>query len=212
MELTNLAGALSELDAGQTAEMVNQSLEAGMDPKEIILGGLCEGMKIVGQRYSAKEYFVPDMLKAAKIFDLALEKLRPLLAGSGNKPFAKGAVGLVKGNTQDNGKNIVRMILEANGVEVLDLGRSVPVDKFLGAIRGGVDFVGMSIMTCAGINQAKKVVAAIQDEGLRDKTKIIVGGAAIDEGKALEVVGADAYAPDAKEAVTIIKKWFLDQR
>jgi methanogenic corrinoid protein MtbC1 len=207
MKQEPLAKALEELSSPQALLLTRQALERGDDPQEIILLGLCKGMDLVGEHYSRREYFVPDMLQASKIFNEALAMVEPLLP-KGRAVFARGALGMAKGNTQDNGKNIVRIMLSANGVEVVDLGKSVPVDDFLAQARLGVDFLGISVMTSAGVTQARKVVEALREAGLRDRVKVLVGGAAVDQDTAMVRIGADAYAADAAQSVAIVKKWF----
>ncbi len=206
MLLDDIAQALAELKKPETASLTDQAIDEGLIPTDIILKGLCAGMDKVGERYEKKEYFVPDMLKASQIFNEAMSKVRPLIADQESKPRATGVIGLVKGNTQDNGKNIVQVMLEANGFKAEDLGKSVAQDKFLQAASGGADFIGLSIMTSAGVKEAKKVVAALQQDGFR--ARLIVGGAAVDAKKAEEIIGADGYANDAGEAVLIMKQWF----
>ncbi len=208
MLFDDIAQALAELKKPETVSLTDQAIDEGLIPTDIILKGLCAGMDKVGERYEKKEYFVPDMLKASQIFNEAMSKVRPLIAGEETKPRATGVIGLVKGNTQDNGKNIVQVMLEANGFEAEDLGKSVAQDKFLQAAAGGADFIGLSIMTSAGVKEAKKVVAALKQDGFRDRLKLIVGGAAVDAKKAEEIIGADGYANDAGDAVLVMKQWF----
>ncbi len=208
MLLDKIAQALSKLDENDTVRLTSQAIEEGLDPEDIILKGLCAGMEKVGEYYEKKEYFVYDMLKASQIFNAAMSKVEPLIVGEKPSTRAKGAIGLVKGNTQDNGKNIVRIMLQAQGFEVEDLGKSVPKEKFLEAAEKGADFIGLSIMTSAGVKQAQKVTAELEKNGLRSKVKVAVGGAAVDSEKAEKIIGADGYAENAGEAVALFKQWF----
>lgn len=208
MLLVEISRSLDKLDEQETLANTRKALANGFSAKEVLIEGLSKGMEMVGARYAKKEYFVPDMLKASRIFNNILKEIEPLLKKDAVKPFALGAIGLVKGNTQDNGKKIIGIMLEANGVEIIDLGKSVPAEKFIEAVKTGVDFLGLSIMTSSGVSEAKKVIKALEDKGLREKVKVIVGGAAINAEKARSFVGADAYAADAVQAVTIVKGWF----
>jgi 5-methyltetrahydrofolate--homocysteine methyltransferase len=120
------------------------------------------------------------------------------------KPGVKGAIGLVHGDMQDFGKQIVHMTLEANGFAVKDLGKSVSKETFLQATREGADFIGISIMTDGGVEEAKKVVQELKDAGVRERVKIIVGGAGVNAQKAAEIIEADGYAEDAGEVVEFL--------
>ncbi len=212
MLLDKIAQSLNKLNKEETLAGVREALAQGFSAKEILLEGLSKGMELVGERYARKEYFVPDMLKASRIFNDALPEIEPLIKKEPAKPFAKGVIGLVKGNTQDNGKNIIRIMFEANGIEVRDLGRSVPCEKFVESAKEEVDFIGLSIMTVSGVGEAKKVIEALEENGLRKKVKVMVGGAAVNAEKAIKLIGADAYASDATQAVLIMKQWFQPQK
>lgn len=208
MAMQGIAEALNSLNPQETLSLIRKALAEGHPARDVLLQGLAKGMELVGERFARKEYFVPDMLKASKIFNDALPELMPLLKKETSKPFAVGAIGLVKGNTQDNGKNIIRIMFEANGIKVLDLGKSVPCERFIEAVKEGRDFLGLSVMTSSGVNEAKKVIDALKTQGFREKVKVIAGGAAMNPERALRTIGADAYAGDAAQAVSIIKQWF----
>jgi methanogenic corrinoid protein MtbC1 len=208
MLLDRIAQALNRLNEEETLAGVREALTKGFSAKEILLDGLSRGMELVGERYARKEYFVPDMLKASRIFNDALPEIEPLIKREPVPTIAKGVIGLVKGNTQDNGKNIIRIMFEANGIEVRDLGRSVPCEQFVEAANKGIDFIGLSIMTVSGVGEAKKIIKVLEEKGLKKKIKVIVGGAAANAEKAIQLIGADAYASDATQAVMIMKQWF----
>ena len=207
MDRETIAQALLKMDEKTARESTQDALARGVPAKDIVIEGLSRGMEMVGERYAKKEYFVPDMLKASRIFNDILKEIEPLIRKETSVPIVRGAIGLVKGNTQDNGKNIVRIMLEANGIAAEDLGRSVPCEKFVEAARSA-DFLGLSVMTSSGVTEAGKVVRALEEQGLRDRVKVIAGGAAVNAEKAITAIGADAYASDAIQAVTIIKQWF----
>lgn len=212
MLLDKIAQSLNRLHEEETLASIREALAKGFSAREILLDGLSKGMELVGERYARKEYFVPDMLKASRIFNDALPEIEPLIKKEPAKTIAKGVIGLVKGNTQDNGKNIIRIMFEANGIAVQDLGRSVPCEKFVEAAQEGIDFIGLSIMTVSGVREAKKVIKALEEGDLRKKVKVIVGGAAVNADTAIELIGADAYASDATQAVLIMKQWFQSQQ
>lgn len=212
MLIEKIAASLNKLDEQETFANTREALAKGTSAKEVLMEGLSKGMEMVGERYAKKEYFVPDMLTASRIFNNIIKEIQPLIKMDTAKPFAKGAIGLVKGNTQDNGKNIIKIMFEANGIEINDLGKSVSCEKFIDAAKTGVDFIGLSIMTSSGVTESKKVIKALEDNSLRDKVKVIVGGAAINAEKARSLIGADAYAADAFQAVSIVKQWFQPQQ
>lgn len=208
MILEEIANALEELKGPETIELTEKAIQDEIPATQIILKGLCLGMDKVGQRYEKKQYFVPDMLISSRIFNSAMARVKPHIPDTDSEPRAKGVIGLVKGNTQDNGKNIVQIMLEANGFKVKDLGKSVALDKFIAAADEGVDFIGLSVMTSAGVKQAQKISEKLDNSGKRNEIKIIVGGAAVDADKASRIIKADGYANDAGEAVSILKDWF----
>ncbi len=212
MLMEKIAQSLKRLDGPATFAAAREAMAKGSSAKEVLLEGLSKGMEMVGDRYARKEYFVPDMLKASKIFNDVLKEIEPLIKKDAAKPFAKGVIGLVKGNTQDNGKNIIKIMFEANGIEVHDLGRSVPSEKFIDAVRGGIDFIGLSVMTSSGVSEAKKLINALEENKLRDRVKVIIGGAAVKAEKSKDLIGADAYASDAAQAVGFVKQWFQTQK
>jgi 5-methyltetrahydrofolate--homocysteine methyltransferase len=145
------------------------------------------------------------MYKASIIFHEALAKIKHQIVSLETKPEVRGAIGVVHGDRQDFGKNIVHMTLEANGFDVEDLGKSVPQETFLHAVKEGADFIGISIMTDAGVEEARKVVRELKDAGVRERVKIIVGGAGVNSLKAAEIIEADGYAEDAGEVVEFLK-------
>ena len=212
MLMEKIAQSFSRLDGQETLASTREALAKGFPAKEILLEGLSKGMDIVGERYARREYFVPDMLKASKIFNDVLVELEPFIKREATRPIAAGAVGLVKGNTQDNGKKIITIMLEANGIKVKDLGKSVPCEKFIEAAKEGRDFLGLSVMTSSGVTEAIKIIKALEENKLREKVKVIVGGAAVNAEKTRTLVGADAYAADAAQAVSIVKQWFHKQQ
>lgn len=200
--------SLANLDLDSTLNYVEEALQQGVDVITIIEKGLSEGMKIVGERYEKGEYFVADMIVAAEIFKEVMNILKPRIGESRRdvKPLGRVVIGTVYGDIHDIGKNLVAAILEANGFEVIDLGVDVPIEKFVEAVKKyKPDILGMSALLTTTMIHMKNVIEALKKEGLRDKVKIIVGGAPLTEEFA-KTIGADAYAENAFKAAEICKK------
>ena len=208
MLLEQIAKSLANLDKEETISLTVQAILEGEAPQEIVLHGLFVGLQEVAKRYEKKDHLYPDMYKASGIFHEALSKIKHQIIPMETKPGVKGAIGVVFGDMQDFGKNIVHMTLEANGFDVKDLGKSVPTEVFLQAVQEGTDFIGISIMTDAGVEEAKKVVQGLLDAGVREQVKVIVGGAGVNAPKAAEIIEADGYAEDAGEVVEFLKIFF----
>ena len=175
-------------------------LDAGLDPNVILNDGLISAMKEVGACFEQGEYFVPEMLVSARAMSAALTVLKPHLIEQGVKPIGKIAIGTVKGDLHDIGKNLVAMMLEGSGFEIMDLGCDVAPEKFVDAARSGARVIAMSALLTTTMANMKTTIDAIKKSGLRDQVKIIVGGAPLTEAYATEI-GADAYSTDASSAV-----------
>jgi methanogenic corrinoid protein MtbC1 len=208
MLLEQIARTLAHLDKEETISLTVQAILEGETPQKIVLHGLFAGLNEVAKRYERKDHLYPDMYKASLIFNEALAKIKHQIISMETKPEVRGAIGVVHGDMQDFGKNIVHMTLEANGFDVKDLGKSVPTEEFLQAAREGADFIGISIMTDGGVEEAKKVVQEMKDAGVREHVKLIVGGAGVNAQKADEIIEADGYAEDAAEVVEFVKIFF----
>jgi methanogenic corrinoid protein MtbC1 len=208
MILEQIARSLADLDKEETISLTVQAILEGKTSQEIVLQGLFAGLEAVAKRYEQKDHLYPDMFKASLIYNDALAKIKHQIVSLKTKPEVKGVIGLVQGDIQDFGKNIVHMTLEANGFDVKDLGKSVPAEDFLQAAREGADFIAISIMTNDGVEEAKKVVQAFKEAGVREQVKVIVGGAGVNAPKAVEIIGADGYAEDAAEVVEFMKIFF----
>jgi methanogenic corrinoid protein MtbC1 len=208
MILEQIARSLADLDKEETISLTVQAILEGKTSQEIVLQGLFAGLEAVAKRYEQKDHLYPDMFKASLIYNDALAKIKHQIVSLKTKPEVKGVIGLVHGDIQDFGKNIVHMTLEANGFDVEDLGKSVSTETFLQAAREGADFIAISIMTNDGVEEAKKVVQAFKDAGVREQVKVIVGGAGVNAPKAVEIIGADGYAEDAAEVVEFLKIFF----
>ncbi len=186
---------------------VREALERGKTPQEILDGGLVAGMDIVGVDFRDGILFVPEVLMAANAMKAGMEVLRPLLTETGAPRVGTAVVGTVKGDIHDIGKNLVAMMLEGAGFEVINLGINVDADKFIAAIREyQPDIIGMSALLTTTMPYMKIVVDALGEEGLREEIYVMVGGAPVTENFAREV-GADAYGRDAAVSVEIAKRY-----
>jgi 5-methyltetrahydrofolate--homocysteine methyltransferase len=194
-----------EGDMALTQEKVQEAIDAGIEPGVILQDSLIVAMGEVGKLFEEGEYFVPEMLIAARAMKAGLALLRPLLVAADVKPAGKVAAGTVKGDLHDIGKNLVCMMLEGAGFEIVDLGVDVPAEKFIDAVvNQGVDIVAMSALLTTTMPNMKGTLEAIKAAGVRDKVKIMVGGAPVTDAYAKEI-GADGYAADASRAVTLAK-------
>lgn len=191
---------------GQRAEvgsLVSQALDTNILPEEILNAGLIAAMKEVGARFEAGEFYVPEMLIAARAMQAGLAILKPYLVQSGVESAAKIVIGTVKGDLHDIGKNLVAMMLEGAGFEIIDLGTDVAPEKFVSAVQeNNASLIGISALLTTTMSNMKLVIASLKDTGLRDSVKVMIGGAPVTEAFAKEI-GADGYAPDASRAVAL---------
>jgi corrinoid protein of di/trimethylamine methyltransferase len=179
-----------------------QALEWGQPPANILAYGLVAGMDVVGKDFGAGVLFVPEVLRAANAMKAAMEVLRPLLVETGVPRIGTAVIGTVKGDIHDIGKNLVAMMWEGAGFEVINLGTNVDADKFINALREHrASLLGMSALLTTTMPYMGTVMERLREEGLREKVKVLVGGAPLNEAFA-EDIGADAYCKDAAEAVT----------
>lgn len=191
--------------AGQPGvkELVEQALAEKIQPQAIVRDALIPGMDIVGEKFSRGEYFVPEMLMSAKAMKTGLGRLRPLLVGDQAMKMGKVIIGTVQGDMHDIGKNLVAMMLEGAGFEVIDLGINTPPDKFVEAMKAHPDaIIGMSALLTITMEKMRTTMDALRENGF--KNKVMIGGAPVTADFAREI-GADAYAPDAAEAVAVAK-------
>jgi corrinoid protein of di/trimethylamine methyltransferase len=190
----------------------NESLARGFTPQQILDQGLVAGMEIVGVDFRDGILFVPEVLMAANAMKGGMEILRPLLTETGAEQIGKMVVGTVKGDIHDIGKNLVAMMMEGAGLEVINLGINVDADQFLAAIREHKpDILGMSALLTTTMPYMKVVIDTLGEEGLRDQIYVMVGGAPVTENFARDV-GADAYGRDAAVSVEIAKRHLIAKR
>ncbi|AET68170.1 putative cobalamin binding protein [Desulfosporosinus orientis DSM 765] len=188
--------------------LVEEALANGIAPLEILNQGMINAMGIVGEKFKANEIFVPEMLIAARAMKEGVEALKPHLAGNKAAINGKFIIGTVQGDLHDIGKNLVAMMVESAGYEVIDLGVDVSKEKFIEAIKENPDckLIGLSALLTTTMPAMKFLVAAITEAGLRDQVKIMVGGAPISQEFA-DSIGADAFAADAASAAAIAKSF-----
>lgn len=188
--------------------LVQEALNEGLDPVEILNEGMIDAMSIVGEKFKNNEIFVPEMLVAARAMKKGVEVLKPHLAGDNTVSAGKLVIGTVAGDLHDIGKNLVAMMMESAGFEVIDLGVDVPVEKFVGAAKENEDvsIVCVSALLTTTMPAMKDTVKALLDSDVRDRIKIMVGGAPITQGFADEI-GADAYTEDAASAAQVAKSF-----
>jgi len=196
--------AVLEGDLETTKEKVQEALSAGQTASEILQNGLIAAMGEVGRLFEEGDCFVPEMLVSARAMQAGLEILKPLLAQAGVEPVGKAIVGTVKGDLHDIGKNLVSMMLEGAGFKVVDLGVDVPAEKFVAALQDGADILGLSALLTTTMPSMENTIKAIEAAGLRNRVKIIIGGAPVTAEYAHQI-GADGFAPDAGQAVTVAK-------
>jgi len=203
--LEAIYNAVLEGNAAGAQAGVKAALAAGMAADVILKEGLIAAMGEVGRLFEENEYFVPEMLVSARAMQAGLNLLRPYLTEAGAAPAGKVIIGTVKGDLHDIGKNLVAMMLEGAGFEVIDLGTDVAPDKFVKAVmEHKPQIVGMSALLTTTMPGMSATVKALQEAGLRDQVKVIVGGAPVTDNFAKQI-GADGYGPDASAAVRLAK-------
>jgi 5-methyltetrahydrofolate--homocysteine methyltransferase len=200
--LEQISKSMIETNRKEVDRLTKQAIQDGIPAIEILEEGLIPGIKVVGQRFSEGEYYLPELLVSGKAMQSAVEQLEPLLSKGSGSRAGKFLIGTVKGDIHDIGKNIVAMMLKGNMWDVTDLGVDVPPEKVCEAIKGGdYDIFGMSTLLTLTMPAAHETIEAIEEAGLRDKIKIMIGGAPITQEFA-DKIGADEYAQDVWEAVT----------
>jgi 5-methyltetrahydrofolate--homocysteine methyltransferase len=186
-------------------ELTEQALASGISVKDIIKQGLTEAMEIVGQKFEAEEYFIPDMLASAEAVGAAMQILEPYLAKSGIKPKGKVVVATVKGDLHDIGKNIVSILLRGAGYIVKDLGHDIEPETIVQAVKEEKpEFLGLSALLTSTMVYMGDTIKALTESGLRNQVKIIVGGAPVSEEFAGSI-GADGYGADGFQAVAVVE-------
>jgi 5-methyltetrahydrofolate--homocysteine methyltransferase len=203
-QLQDISQGVLDGDMGKVKESVQAALEADVSASDILQNGLIPAMSEVGRLFEEGDYFVPEMLIAARAMKIGLEIIKPLLVDSGLEPVGKVAIGTVKGDLHDIGKNLVGMMLEGAGFEIIDLGTDVAPEKFVEAAKAGANLICLSALLTTTMPSMGSTIQAIEAAGVRDRVKVIVGGAPVTKEYAAQI-GADGYAPDASQASTLAK-------
>ena len=206
--LSKITASIVEGEPENTVNLTRHALDSDVEPLTIINKGLVPGMNIAGEKFASGEYFLPHLLIAAKGMQGAMALLEPELEAGGGSVESAGiaVIGTVQGDIHEIGKSLVGTMLSANGFQVYDLGVDVPVAQFLDKVREtNADLLGLSALLTTTMVVQRDVIEALDDAGMRDKVKVMVGGAPITQSWA-EEIGADGYAEDAISAVTLAKK------
>lgn len=201
--LNEISENLQKGKAKVVKELVQQAIDEGIPAKEILSDGLLSGMDIIGEKFKNNEVFVPEVLVAARAMNMGAALLKPLLAEEGNEAVGKVCLGTVKGDMHDIGKNLVKMMMEGKGLEVVDLGTDVSPEKYVEtAISENCQIIACSALLTTTMSVMKDVVEAAEKAGIRDKVKIMVGGAPVTDSFCQQI-GADRYTADAASAADV---------
>ncbi len=205
-DLKELYEAVVSGNAKATQALTQQALADGVDPLTLVNEYMVPAMDEVGRRFEANEYFVPELLISARAMKASLELIRPLLVARGDKPVGRVAIGTVKGDLHDIGKNLVASLLEGGGFEVIDLGVNVSPEKFIATVNEKqANIVAMSALLTTTMPSMKTTIDALKQAGVREKVKVLIGGAPITQ-KYADEIGADGYSENAVGAVALAKK------
>lgn len=206
VDLSQIASAVAGGDWRRVESLVEEALEKAVPPQVVLDKGLLRGMDVVGARFASGEMYVPEVLMAARAMQTGMRVLRLRLVTGRIALAGKIVLGTVAGDLHDIGKNLVAMVLEANGFEVVDLGVDVSPERFVEAVRAHrPDVLGMSALLTTTMLAMKDTIDLLKEEGLREGIKVVVGGAPVSEDFAREI-GADGYAPDAISAADLLKR------
>ena len=204
--LEDVSLALQAGRAPKVKELVQQAVDEGIPAKDVLEQGLLSGMSVVGEKFKNNEVFVPEVLIAARAMNAGVAILKPYLTEAGVEAKGTAVIGTVKGDLHDIGKNLVKMMLEGRGLNVIDLGVDVEPERFVqAAIDNEADIICCSALLTTTMGEMKHVVEAAAAKGIRDKVKIMIGGAPVTQSFADEI-GADGYAPDAASAADLAKE------
>jgi 5-methyltetrahydrofolate--homocysteine methyltransferase len=200
-----IADEIVKGQADAVKELVNRALSENISAEDILNNGLVAGMNVVSEKFKNNEFFIPEVLVSARAMTAGLNIINPLLAEANVKAKGKVVIGTVKGDLHDIGKNIVGMMLQGAGYEIVDLGADVPMEKFIEITKKEeAHIVGMSALLTTTMIYMQEVIKGLKDAGLRDKVKVIIGGAPVTQAYA-DQIEADGYAPDAASAIDLAK-------
>ena len=204
-DLSALTESIINGKAKDAKELTQKALDAKVPVAEILNNGLVKGMGVVGEKFKNNEFYVPEVLIAARAMHAAMDLLKPLLASAGVEPVGIVAIGTVKGDLHDIGKNLVVMMLEGAGFEVMDLGIDVSPEKFVEAVKQGAQVIAMSALLTTTMTAMKTTIDALKEAGVKDQVKTMIGGAPVTKNYADEI-GADGYARDAASGADEAKR------
>jgi 5-methyltetrahydrofolate--homocysteine methyltransferase len=205
--LGNISQAVIAANLAEIDNLTRKALDENIDPQQILDRGLTSAMDHVGAQFRQGKMYVPELLRSARAMQISLDVLRPLLTETGVRMVGKAVIGTVKGDLHDIGKNLVGMMLEGAGFEVVDLGKNVEPQAFLEAVkREEPDIVGLSALLTTTMRSMATTISALEEAGLRDQTKVLVGGAPVTQDYAQQI-GADAYGSSAPAAVELARKF-----
>ena len=206
IDLSKLRDSLVAGKADEVRDMVKKALDEGQEVEKVLNEGLIAGMNVVGEKFKRNEFYVPEMLIAARAMKAGMEVLRPILVQKDIKSLGTVVLGTVRGDLHDIGKNLVGMMLEGAGFEIVDLGVDVSPEKFVQTAKDKkAQIVGLSALLTTTMPGMKDVINALEEEGVRNKVKVMIGGAPVTQSYADEI-GADGYAPDAASAADKAKE------
>jgi len=198
--LSQISEALQKGQAPATKELCQKALDEGLNAKEVLEGGLMDGMGIVGVKFKNNEVFVPEVLIAARAMNAGIEILKPLMIDAGVESTGKIIIGTVKGDLHDIGKNLVKIMMEGKGFEIIDVGTDIAAEKFLEAVKAEkADIVCASALLTTTMTYMKDIINAFEEDGNRDDVTIMIGGAPVTQNFC-DTIGADIYSPDAASA------------
>lgn len=201
--LTEISEQLQKGKAKVVSELVQKAIDEGIPAKEILDDGLLQGMGVIGEKFKNNEVFVPEVLVAARAMNAGAGLLKPLLADEGVESVGKVCIGTVKGDLHDIGKNLVKMMMEGKGIEVIDLGTDVTPEQYVeAAINENCQIICCSALLTTTMGVMQEVVQAAEAKGIRDKVKIMIGGAPVTDAFCQQI-GADRYTPDAATAADV---------
>lgn len=204
--LNKVLEAVVDGDVRDIAELTEKAVNAGIKPLEILNEGLVKGIEVVGDRFAAGDYFLPDLILGAKAMDAGIGVIEPLLTSEKRDFLGRVLMGTVEGDQHNIGKNIVIMMLKSSGFEVFDLGVDVPSKVFVDKVKElKPQIVGISALLTTTVDKQKEIIELLQEEGLRNQVKVIIGGAPINQAWA-DKIGANGYGEDALSAVGLCKK------
>ena len=204
--LKRLSDGVVDMEEADVAETAQEYLDAGYPAFDGIMEGLVDGMNRAGHLYEEEEYFVTDVLLCSDAMYAGLEILRPYLPEEAGETKHKGVIGVVEGDTHDIGKNLVKIMLETAGFDMIDLGRDVPLRKFVDTAREeGAEFICMSTLMTTTMGGMQDVIRILEEEGMRQQMKVMIGGGPVSQ-KYADKIGADGYSQNAVEAVKLAKR------